>query len=250
MSLVEQMLSIDRLIRCPAALEVERAKEGDGDSLLSTVDGTRLQAVHKTFALLVVSRWWQARFPAVIASVSHFLGGPLKAATQLYSDPSFVAAVDEDVTGAALVGAVLALTEDDEQETPEWLGDLLAYEYLLSTGLPRRVRGEPLCEQTEARLLPNATWVEGGRLRSRVLLCPFDWPVSALQDEPYDAEPRPHSLLFVLSDDSALEVDAGDLLADAVELLGSGASDEVIAQALGDESAEVLAQLNELELLL
>lgn len=251
LSLVEQMLWVDRVIRNPESLADARALAPEDAAILGTIDETQLSAVHRTFALLVVSRWWQARFPAVLATLSHFCGGPLKAAQYLYSSPSFVDAVDEDVTGAALVGAVLALTTDDAREAPEWLHDLLAYEYLIGTGLPRRVRGEAVCAKTEGALLPDAAWVEGGRLRSRVLLCSFEWPVSELQEEPHDAEPEPHTLVFSLGDDGALELQASDVLADAVELLAGGADDEVIAQALGDEeTAGVLAELGELGLLL
>jgi hypothetical protein len=70
--------------------------------------------------------------------------------------------------------------------------------------------------------------------------------VGELQDEPHDAEPAPHTLLFMPSPEGALEVETGDDLADVLELVASGADDAVIAQTFGEEVMDALAQLAEL----
>jgi hypothetical protein len=242
-SLIDQMLWVDRLVRRPADLDAARALDPSDAQVLATIDPTRLLAVNRTHATLVVARWWQARFPAVLATLNHFCGGAQEAACALFGDPAFEHAEGEDVDAAAFVAAVTRLTES--ADVP-WLPDLLAYEYLIGTGLPRRARGEPVSEATEATLLPDAVWLEGGRLRSRILLCPFTWPVSELQDEPHDADPAPHTLLFAPSPEGALEVETGDDLADALELVSSGTDDVVIGEAFGPEVLEALDQLVQL----
>jgi hypothetical protein len=246
------MAWVERLVRRPAELsqlgELAAELSEDDRAVLETIDPARLEAVSRTQAQLVVARWWQPRFPAVLATLAHLDGGDLAAARRLVAHPAFERAVEEDVTGAALAGAGLARAE--EGDAPPWLAELLGYEYLISTGLPRRGRGEAACAETEAALLPQALWLEGGRLQGKALCVPFQWPVGPLQDEPHDAEPDPHTLVFVLGEGEAVELEADDALADVLGLLAGGADDAAIEEALGPEDAAgALALLREVGLL-
>lgn len=239
MSLLEQMAWIDRLLRRPADLPEIASLPSEDAGVLATLDTARLDAVSGCHAALVVARWWQPRFPAVLATLSHFMGGQEKVARRLRASPSFLLAVEDDVTAAAFVGAVLELTAD--WDGPEWVQDLLAYEYLLSTGLPRRGRDDPICPETEEALLADAVWLEGGRLLRPVLTCPFTWPVGELREEPRDVEPAPQTVMFVIDAQEVVEVELGEA-ADALDLLAGGADDG----SIGDVLPEVQPLLDEL----
>ncbi|RMG10555.1 MAG: hypothetical protein D6731_17255 [Planctomycetota bacterium] len=242
MSLDEQLRWIERLTRRPADLAELEDLAPEDRRVLETIDPDRLRAVHRTQALLTVERWWRARFPAVLATLEHLYGGPAEAASRLVSSPAFEAAQGEDETGAAFVGALFDLSADPDWRGPDWIFDLLGYEYLLSTGLPRRARHEPVDEDLEARLLPHARWYAGGRLRRPALVVSFAWPVGALATQPHDADPDPHDLVFLLGPQDAVEL-SGDGFADAVELLASGANDDVLEEGLGPSAPTVLAHL-------
>lgn len=242
------MQQVDLLMRRPEALADLSRLSGEDAAVLETIDPVRLEAVHKTFASLVRARWWAARFPAVLATLDHVLGDALATARFLIGSPAFERAEGEDLTGEALCGALLDALQARQLEAPPWLPELLAYEYLLSTGLPRRGRREAVSAELEARLLgPRAVWLRGGRLRRGILLCTFEWPVGALQEEPHDAEPDPTELLFFLEAEDVVELEPPGLVADVLELLTGDVEDAVVA-GLGDDAKEALAWLKELEL--
>lgn len=252
MSVLEAMQQVDRLIRHPE--ELARAQEGPLAALVSTIDPARLEAVHRSQAELVLARWWEPRFPAAVATLAWALGdegrdGRAAAGRLLLRSDAFEQAVGEDETAAALVGAVQGALGSGELSAPAWLSELLAYEYLLSVGYPRRARGEPIDAALEERLLPaGASWLTGGRLLHEVLLCPFAWPVAELEDEPHDAEPDPHARAFALVGGELLDAPLPDAAGDALTLLAAGAGDEVLRAALAEEADDALGWLRELGL--
>jgi len=236
-ALKAQMAWVDRLIRHPA--ELSEAK--DFPELSGTIEAARLKAVHRSTVGLIVSRWWQARFPAVLATLCHHRP---EATSQLVQHPSFEDALGEDLDGRAFVAAVQALTDPkaaaEGAELPPWLGELLAYEYLLSTGLPRRGRGDSLHEATEEALLsPDAVWLSGGRLTRPLLVYPFTWPVAELQEEPGELEPDPHTRLLCVTKEEVLDAAPPQVAADVAELLAQGASGATI-EASDPDAAEAL----------
>lgn len=250
------MGAVDQLMRRPQDLAALLGGGGDVAEIVSTVDEERALAVHAVFAELIAARWWQPRFPATVAALRHFLGEDY--ASWLVGQDCLLEAEGEDLRGNALGGGVLAAVAaaegeagelpKDAGELPEWLAELCAYEYLLAVGFPRRARSETVDEALEAKLLAGATWFEGGRLSQRVLVAPFTWPVSELQEEPHEAEPDPHLRLFWLEGASAVEVDAPHLAGDVIELLANGAEDSTIL-AVDEECEAALAWLRELGLL-
>jgi len=246
-SLLEQMQGVDLLLRRPGALDDLLARLPEQErGVFEGVDRARLSAVNASFVTLLVARWWQARFPATLATLAHALGGRLGAARALVASRAFEGAVGEDLTGSAIVGAVL----DADEALPLWLPDLVAYEYLLSTGLPRRARGEPIDAALEARALEEPSWLSGGRLTREVLVASFAWPVGALQEEPHDAEPCPEThLLAIVGDEELVDAEAPDVAVDALSLLAEGADDAVLRAALGEEADAALDWLRELGLL-
>lgn len=249
MSVLEAMQRVDRLIRHPEELAREQA--GPLAALLGTIDPVRLEAVGRAQAELVLARWWEPRFPATVATLAWALGGEgrQQAGRLLLRSEAFERAVGEDETGVALVDAVQGALAAGELRAPAWLGELLAYEYLLSVGFPRRARGEPVDAALEERLLPaGASWLTGGRLLHEVLLCPFAWPVAELEDEPHDAEPDPHARAFALVGGELLDAPLPDAAGDALTLLASGATDEVLRAALEEEAEDALGWLRELGL--
>ena len=242
MGLAEQMEAIDRLMRRPQDLDELLAGSAEDAAVLGTVDRPRLQATHGAFAELVVARWWRPKFPAVIATLEHFLGAD-QAASYLVGHPAFLTAEEEDLRGSALGGAILAGVSGSKlAKLPAWLPELLAYEYLLALGLPRRARGEEVDAELEARLIPDAAWLSGGRLSREVLLAGFSWPVDALQEEPHETEPDPHARLLYVEGQAVLDTSAPDVAGDVLELLAAGGDDATIA-ALGAEALEALAWL-------
>ena len=255
MGLNEQMAAVDQLMRRPQDLSAILSVGDDVAQIAATVDPERAAAVHAVFAELVVARWWQPRFPATVAALRHFLGEGC--ASWLVGQAGFLSAEGEDLRGSALGRGVLRLIELQAEgasepagldQVPEWLLELCAYEYLLAVGLPRRAAGEALDAELEQALLPDATWLQGGRLSHEVLVVPFAWPIADLQEEPHDADPDPHLRVFWVEGSSAAEVDAPHIAGDALALLAAGADDAAI-EALDEDGAAALAWLQELGLL-
>jgi hypothetical protein len=242
------MEAVDRLMRRPQDLGLVVAT-GDADAdVLSTIDADRLLATHRCFAELVVARWWRAGFPAVLATLEHFLGSAEAAASYLIGHAGFLSAQEEDVRGSALGAAVLdGFAGGQLAELPRWLPDLLAYEYLLSVGIPRRARGEEVDAALEARLLPDVAWLSGGRLQRDLVVAGFTWPVGDLQDEPHDAQPDPHTRLLYIQGEEIVDLPAPDLAADVLDLLAGGAEGSLVA-ALGEGALEVVEHLTSLGL--
>ena len=111
MSLLEDMLALERVRRRPADLE----REAQAHPVLQTVDPQRLRAVSASFARHVLGRWWQPRFGATFAQVAD----PAALATALIAGDAFEAAVGEDETAAVLILGVLALREAGRLDAPE-----------------------------------------------------------------------------------------------------------------------------------
>ncbi|MGE0712847.1 MAG: hypothetical protein AB7N76_34590 [Planctomycetota bacterium] len=250
MGLAEQMAAVERLMRRPKDLPVVLAKAEPGDAeVLKTIDRARLQATHGAFAEVVVGRWWRPRFPATIAALEEALGAD-RAASALLGDEAFLEAQEEDLTGRALAKAVLhGIAGGQLEELPLWTSELLAYEYLLAVALPRRAEGEPIDHEVEARLLPDALWLSGGRLARPIVVASFAWPVAELADGQRPDAPDPHTRLLYLDldGDAVVDLEAPDLAGDVLALLAQGASDEVIA-ALDPDAKDMLAELRDLRL--
>lgn len=241
MSLLEQMEAVDRLVRRPGDLPALLAGGGDDAAVLATIDAKRLDAVARMQALLTLGRWWQPRFPGAVESLTGALPQE-ELALALVGAPAFERAEGEDVKATAFVLGALDLAERGRLGDAPWLEDLLAYEYLLAVGLPRRAQGEPVDEALEARLLgPRTRWFEGGRLARRVVALTVAWPVGAWHEgtvEDEEPEPRVHALAVV--DDEVAEVEAPVPALDALTLLAAGRDDKAIADKVGKKNASRL----------
>jgi len=246
-SLLDQMAWVERLVRRPDELAAARAVAGADGEVLRTVDAERLAAVHETFAELVVGRWWAPGFPASLAALRCPRDGPAGVGRRLVREAAFEEAVGEDETGRALIGGALDALEGGRLEGPPWIRELLAYEYLLAVGLPRRARGQAPDAALEARLLPpEAAWLAGAPLATEVLVCPFGWPVAELAGgELVEAEPDPHDRLLFVSGGEVLDAAPPPEAADALQLLAGGADEGAVLAALGPDGAAAVAWLRE-----
>jgi len=241
--LLEQMLAVEALVRRPDQLTALSAGDGEDAQVLATIDEARLEAVAITFANLALGRWWRPRFPATLSAIED----PLALARQLVASPWFERAEGEDLTGVVLVQGLLDALEQGLTAAPP-TRDLLAYEYLLEVGLPRRAAGEAIDAGAEARLLENhVEWLSGGRLTLPVVACRFEFPVSALRAGE-DAAETPEGILFLLDPEGATELEVDGIVVDALELLAQEADDASLHAAFDDEAeAEaLLAWLREL----
>jgi hypothetical protein len=157
------------------------------------------------------------------------------------ASPHFERAEGEDVKATAFVlGAVEVVAARPAAHVP-WLDDLLAYEYLLAVGLPRRAQGEPVDDALEARLLAPARWFEGGRLRRRVVALPVRWPVGAWHEGTVeDEEPEPRAHVLAVVEDEVVEVEAPVEALDALALLAAGQDDKALAAKVGKKNASRL----------
>lgn len=250
MGLLEQMAAVDRLVRRPADLPGLVAAGGADAAVLSTIDATRLEAVARMQAALTLGRWWQPRWTGAVESLAGALGQEALA-TALVASPRFERAEGEDVKGSAFALAVLDLIDSGATDEAPWLPDLLAYEYLLAFGLPRRAQGLDVDAEVEARLLATARWFEGGRLARRVVALPVAWPVGAWHEgtvEDEDPEPRVHALAVV--EDEVVEVEAPPQAVEALGMLAEGADDKAIAARLGKKNAtRLMGWLRDAEML-
>ncbi len=241
MGLLEQMEAVDRLVRRPGDLPGLLARAGDDAAVLKTIDPARLDAVARMQALLTLGRWWQPRFPGAVESLTGALP-PEELALALVGAASFERAEGEDVKGTAFVLGALDLVAAGRARDVPWLEELLAYEYLLSIGLPRRAMDEPVDVDLEARLLGGRSrWFEGGRLARPVVALTVGWPVGAWHEgtvEDEEPEPRIHALAVV--EDEVAEVEAPLQAIDALELLAQGADDKALAAKVGKKNASRL----------
>ncbi|MEZ6187103.1 MAG: hypothetical protein R3F62_19095 [Planctomycetota bacterium] len=238
MSLRDDMLALERVRRRPQDLEREAAAH----PTLRDLDPARLRAVSRSFARHVLGRWWQPRFGATFAQVAD----PGALAEALIADDGFERAVGEDETAGVLIKGLLDLRAKGTLEAPEWLEDLLTYEYLLEVGLPHRAQGLPLDAEAEARLFAERVrWFEGGRLALPLAIGQFAVDVIALREGETPREGCP-PLAFGYDDEGALEVGLSYEAADALELYAGGASDAVIDEAFGEDGPELRAVLFEL----
>jgi len=252
-SLREQMDAVELLMRRPGELGRLAAAGGGDAAVLATIDPARLEAVARVQAGLVLARWWAPRFPAVVAALT---AGASRAglAADLVAADAFEAAQGEDELGSAFCGGLLELAAAG-WEAPDGLLELLAYEYLLAVGLPRRAVGEPVDADLEARLFAasGVSRLTGGRLARPVVVGAFAAPVSALHEDPAvdpEAVEAPEAVLLLADAEGATEVGVGAEVVDALELLAGGAPDAALADALGTETwAELRADLAELGVL-
>lgn len=241
MGLIEQMEAVDRLVRRPGDLSGLLARAGDDAAVLKTIDPARLDAVARMQALLTLGRWWQPRFPGAVESLTGALPAE-ELALALVGAASFERAEGEDVKGTAFVLGALDLVAAGRARDVPWLEELLAYEYLLSIGLPRRAMDEPVDVDLEARLLGGRSrWFEGGRLARPVVALTVGWPVGAWHEgtvEDEEPEPRIHALAVV--EDEVAEVEAPLQAIEALELLAQGADDKALAAKVGKKNASRL----------
>lgn len=252
MSLLEQMQTVDRLVRRPGDLAALVARGGEDAAVLSTIDARRLEAVGRMQALLTLGRWWQPRFPAAVESLTGERA-PEELALALVGSPSFERAEGEDVKGTAFVLGALELAASHQlRDDMPWLEELLAYEYLLAVGLPRRAQGEDVDEALEQRLLGKRTrWFEGGRLARRIVALSVTWPVGDWHEGIVeDDEPAPLVHMLAVVGDEVAEVEAPGQAIDALHVLAAGGDDKAVAQKVGKKNAvRILGWMRDAEML-
>ncbi len=248
MGLADQMRHTEELMRRPGQLGALVSAGGDDGAVLATIDAGRLAAVAANHARHVVDRWWGRRFSGTTRALD-------AVARELVASDRFCEAVGEDVTAAAIVHATLDRLDADEELAAArvWLPELLAWEYLLAVGLPRRAASEAIDEAVEARVLEGrGSLLTGGRLARPVGVLSIRWPLGDLQDDPaLEVEPldEPETRVFFMAEAvpgevaPVLEVGAADQLADAVSLLAAGASDATLGEAFGEDAAEAASFL-------
>lgn len=251
-NVLEQMQAVDRLVRRPSDLGAMIARGGDEAAVLSTIDARRLDAVGRMQALLTLGRWWQPRFPAAVESLTGERPQE-ELALALVGTASFELAEGEDVKGTAFVLGALELAKSGALgDDKPWLEELLAYEYLLAIGLPRRAQGEDVDEALEKRLLGKRTrWFEGGRLARKLVALTVTWPVSDWHEGIVeDDEPAPLVHMLAVVDDEVTEVEAPGQAIDVLHALAAGGDDKAVAAKVGKKNAaRILGWMREAEML-
>ncbi len=260
MALLDQLRLLDRALRDVRVREALRTGDRGGRRLarfagsvapadlavLRAVDARRFEAVAQRQAEMIRDRWWTPRFPGVLAGAARALGATTRdVALGALASPYFDRREGEDETGVALLGFVLA--REDRSEDPEWLADLIAYEYLVSVGLPRRLRKQKVDEGLEQRTLPEGTRFlvpaskRAGKeelvLARKLVVLPAEYPVSQLRDalrggqEVPELEAEPHAVVFVIDAEGATELRTPALAHDLLDMLGQApvASSGVLA---------------------
>lgn len=251
MGLLEQMAAVDRLVRRPETLKAAIDQGGPDAATLSTIDPARLDAFARMQALLTLGRWWQPRFPAVVDALAEDQGQEALARA-LVAAPAFEKAEGEDVKATAFVLGVLDLAAAGAFGDVPWLVDLLAYEYLLAVGLPRRAQRLDLDVDVEARLLgKRVRWFEGGRLARPVAALQVGWPVGAWHEGTVeDEEPEPRLHMLAVVEDEVAEVEAPATAAEALHLLAKGQDDKAVAAKIGKKNTtRLLGWMRDAEML-
>lgn len=269
MGLETQIWLLDRRLRGAETADL-KATAAD-EAVLATAAPARLAAFGRYMSEKVAGRFYADRAPATLLALARALEGddaPAAAAVRaLMATPHFERAVGEDVTGAALFGWVAATRE----RWPAWLWDLAGYEYLITTGLPRRARGDEVDLELEGRLVPqlrllSPTDAAPGpgevALAAPIALADFEYPAGELQEVfasggriEVEVEPEPQAAMFALLDDEVLELEACYPQADILQLAASPQAIDDLRAMFGEdgdedgEVAELIAALLEAELL-
>jgi hypothetical protein len=252
MALLDQLRLLDRALRDVRVREALRTGDRGGRRLarfagsvapadlavLRAVDARRFEAVAQRQAELIRDRWWAPRFPGILLGAAKALGGTTRdVALGTLASPVFDRREGADETGAALLGYVLG--REDRTNDPEWLSELVAYEYLVALGLPRRAKGETarLDVSLEERILPEGTrFLEVPKkakahdlsLARKVVVLPLEFPVSQIreallagQDVAGDVDGEPHVLVFTFEKEGATEQSFGARAHDVLDLIAA-----------------------------
>lgn len=244
MSLLQQMLAVDALVRRPGTYAAATGGADPTARVLGTIDARRLAAVAASNAELTLARWWQPRYPGAVAAAAGHLGDAELAAA-LVASPAFEQATGEDVHGTSFARALLELS--GRLEDAPWVEEVLAYEWLLDAGLPLRAGGAtPPADvvEVERRLvLSRGRWVQGGRLLRPALLLRVKHPVGAWHEgdeEALEEEPTPTLHVFAVLEDEVAEVEVPGDAEPALDLLVKGAPDAEVASRIGKKPAAML----------
>lgn len=235
MALLDQLRLLDRALRDVRVREALRTGDRGGRRLarfagsvapadlavLRAVDARRFEAVAQRQAELIRDRWWTPRFPGILLGTAKALEGTTRdVALGALASPAYDRREGADDTGSALLGYVTG--REDRTNDPEWLADLVAYEYLISVGLPRRAKNQPVDAALEQRVFPEGTrFLEAPTKKARAadlvparkaVLLPLEFPVSQIreallagQEVDAEVETEPHVLVFVIEADAANE---------------------------------------------
>ena len=280
MSLLDQLRLLDRALRDVRVREALRTGDRGGRRLarfagsvapadlavLRAVDARRFEAVAQRQAEMIRDRWWTPRFPGTLAGAARAIQATTRdVALGVLASASYDKREGEDETGAALLGFVLG--REDRSEDPAWLQDLLAYEYLVAVGLPRRSRAEKLDLALEQRLLPEGTrFIEPlakkaakGKaaeisLARKVIALPLEYPASDIreslrtnQDVPDEIEPEPHVVVFVLEPEAATELRVPAVGHDVLDMvMAAPIEGKSLLEAFGADRVEVYSVLEAL----
>lgn len=284
MALEQQIKALDHLLRNSQSraqwrqtqtLPEDLAKAGgsltdDDRAVLTAMDGPRLQAFADYMADKVVRRFWLERFSGTIHGLCRLhRPQPLSFVSlgqEVLASEFFDQIDGEDSTGVALFGWFLSTIAKSPERWPAWLKQLAAYEYLLTIAFPRWLEQAEAEPGLESELFPQAQRFqcqeasEPGqyRLVKELVFCPFDYPISYLQevldcggDIDGEVEPEPEGVLFVLEPDGAIELEASYPYIDILQLCvrpQSQAELEAMFPDLPEAQglAQVLADLEEL----
>jgi hypothetical protein len=251
LALLDQLRLLDRALRDVRVREALRTGDRGGRRLarfagsvapadlavLRAVDARRFEAVAQRQAEMIRDRWWSARFPGTLAGTALALAATTReVALGALAAPSFDRREGEDETGIALFGYVLG--REDRTQDPEWLADLVSYEYLTAVGLPRRAGKKTLDQGLEARALPEGTRFldtlpkkpskEDLALARRVVVLPVEYPVSEIRDalkagqEVPELDATPGVIVFLVDEEGATEIHVPALGHDLLDVLGQG----------------------------
>ncbi len=265
MALLDQLRLLDRALRDVRVREALRTGDRGGRRLarfagsvapadlavLRAVDARRFEAVAQRQAEMIRDRWWKDRYPGALAGTALAIGaGTREVALGALASPSFDRREGEDETGVALLGFILS--REDRTQDPEWLADLLAYEYLVATGLPRRAGNKAVDPTLEQRLLPEGTRFLAPQARKpaksdlalarKLVVLPSEYPSDEIREalragqKVPELDSRPHVVLFLLEEEAATEVRAPALAHDLLDMLGQGSvAPEKILEAFSPE---------------
>ena len=206
-------------------------------AVLRAVDARRFEAVAQRQAEMIRDRWWTARFPGTLAGTALGIAATTRdVALGALAAPTFDRREGEDETGIALLGYVLG--REDRTEDPEWLADLVAYEYLTAVGLPRRAGKQVVDLALEARALPEGTRFldnvpkkpakDDLALARRVVVLPVEYPVGEIREalraaqEVPELDASPGVIVFLVDEEGATEIHVPALGHDLLDVLGQG----------------------------